>query len=210
MLTAFERRACELLSTGKLVVDENGAKQTITYGFDTVKNVIDFTGWNDPTHDIVADLIALRTRSNNKIVRQIYSTKIMGYVLANAKLNKIAENTNVYVTEDWAKTYIQNTVGIEIIVDDRTFKESHNSEVEHRFFKEDTIISLTTRGTVGKTFMTSTPTEDANSTDYKYGFVAVHQWKSDDPYTSWTKAEGVGLPVIVDINNTLYLSKISA
>lgn len=210
VLTGFERRACELLSTGKLVIKENGADFPVDFNFDTANNKIDFTDWSDPTHDIVADIITLRKASKNKIVRQIVSTKIMGYILANTKLNKIAENTNVYVTEDWAKAYIQNQTGIEMIVDDRTFKESHNSTVEHRFFDEDTVISLTTRGAVGKTFMTSTPTEDANATDSKYGYVAVHQWRSDDPYTSWTKAEGVGLPVIKDINKTLYLSKITA
>jgi hypothetical protein len=58
--------------------------------------------------------------------------------------------------------------------------------------------------------MTSTPTEDAAKTDASYGYVAVHQWVSDDPYTSWTKAEGVGIPVFTDINNTLYLSEITA
>ena len=72
------------------------------------------------------------------------------------------------------------------------------------------MISLTTRGEVGRTFMGATPTEDANKTDATYGFVAVHQWVDNDPYTSWTKAEGVGLPVIADINNTLFLSKITA
>ena len=210
VLTAFERRACELLSTGKVVVDENGAKVTIDFGFDLATNKIDFTGWSDPTHDIIGDIITLRTTSKNKIVRQIVSSKIMGYILANEKLNKIAENTNVYVTIDWAKTYIQNLTGIEMIVDDRTFKDSYASNVEHRFFDENTVISLTSRGAIGKTFMTSTPTEDANATDYKYGNVAVHQWRTDDPYTSWTKAEGCGLPVIQDINNTLYISKITA
>ncbi len=210
VLVAFERRACELLSTGKVVVDENGAKATIDFGFDFANNKIDFTGWSSPTHDILGDLIALRKASKNKIVRQIVSSTIMGYILSNEKLNKFAENANVLATEDWAKTYIQNNVGIEMIVDDRTFKDSYASQTEHRFFDEFTVVSLTSRGVIGKTFMTSTPTEDANATDYKYGNVAVHQWRTDDPYTSWTKAEGVGLPVIKDINKTLYISKITA
>lgn len=209
VLTAFERRACEVLSTGKLVINENGAVRTVDYKLAS-ENKIDFTAWSTPSHDIIADMAALKVASKNKIVRQIISSKVLGYMLANEKLNAFATAQLKPMTQDYVTNYISNALGIEIIVDDRTFKTSYNGGKEYRFFDEDTIISLTTRGEVGKTFMTSTPTEDAGKTDAKYGFVAVHQWTTDDPYTSWTKAEGVGFPVIANINNTLYLSKITA
>ena len=209
VLTAFERRACEALSTGKCVVDENGAKFPVDYKL-SADNKIDFSGWSSPTHDIVADMAALKVASKNKIVRQIVSSKLLGYMLANEKLNAFANTQMLPMTQDFVTNYISNALGIEVIVDDRTYKTAYNGGKEYRFFDEDTVISLTTRGEVGKTFMTSTPTEDAGKTDTTYGFVAVHQWTSDDPYTSWTKAEGCGLPVFADINNTLYLSKITA
>lgn len=209
VLTAFERRACEALSTGKCVVDENGAKVTVDYKL-SADNKIPMSGWSTPSHDIVADLAALKVASKNKIVRQIVSSKILGYMLANDKLNAFANTQMLPMTQDFVTNYISNALGIEVIVDDRTYKTAYNGGTEYRFFDEDTVISLTTRGEVGKTFMTSTPTEDAGKTDTTYGFVAVHQWTSNDPYTSWTKAEGVGLPVFSDINNTLYLSKITA
>lgn len=208
VLTAFERRACEALSTGKCVVSENGATKTIDYKLDAA-NKISFSGWATASHDIVADLAALKVASNNKIVRQIISSKVLGYMLANEKLNKFAVAQMMPMTQDYVTNYISNALGIEIIVDDRTFKTAYNGGKEYRFFDEDTVISLTTRGEVGKTFMTSTPTEDAGKVDASYGFVAVHQWVDNDPYTSWTKAEGVGLPVFTDINNTLYLSEIT-
>lgn len=208
VLTAFERRACELLSTGKITIDENGAKRIVDYKLDN-DNKVDFTGWNDPKHDIFADLAALKVKSKNKIVRMIISSKIMGYILTNKALIDFATKSLELVTEDYAKRFISAKLGIDIVVDDRTFKKSYNDSTEYRFFDEMTVVSLTTRGEVGKTFMTSTPTEDAGKTNSTYGFVAVHQWTTDDPYTSWTKAEGVGLPVIADINNTLYLSKIT-
>ena len=209
VLTAFERRACEALSTGKCVVDENGAKVTVDFRL-SADNKIDFSGWATPAHDIVADMAALKVASKNKIVRQIVSSKILGYMLANEKLNAFAVAKQMPMTQDFVTNYISTALGVEVIVDDRTYKTAYNGGKEYRFFDEDTVISLTTRGEVGKTFMTSTPTEDAGKTDANYGFVAVHQWTSDDPYTSWTKAEGCGLPVFADINNTLYLSKITA
>ena len=210
VLTGFERRACELLSTGKIVIDENGAKKTVNYHL-SAKNSIPVSGWATPTHDIMADIVAVKKASGNKIVRAIVSGKIMGYIMANEKLNAFATNANEYVTEDFAKNFLLNKFGVEFIVDDRTYKTDYVGGKEYRFFEEDTISWLTTRGVIGKTFMTSTPTEDANETDAKYRFVAVDAWMEDhDPHITWTMAEGIGLPVIADINNTLYLSKVTA
>lgn len=208
VLTAFERRACEALSTAKLVIDENGATRTVDYHLSD-DNKIDFNSWSNPSHDIFADLAKLRMASKNKIVRQIMSSKVFGYLMTNEKILAYAEKLAVPVTDALVKSYVSTTLGVEIIVDDRTYKTSYHDSKEYRFFDEMTIISLTTRGEVGKTFVTSTPMEDANE-GREYGYVAVDQWKTKDPYTSWTKAEGVGLPVIVDINNTLYLSKVTA
>ena len=209
VLTAFERRACEVLSTAKISISENGANYIVDYKLSN-DNKVDFNGWATPTHDIIADLASLKNASKNKIVRQIISTKLLGYMLANEKLISFATAQNLPMTQDFVTNYISTALGIEIIVDDRTFKTAYNGGKEYRFFPEDVVISLTTRGEVGRTFMTSTPTEDASKVDATYGFVAVHQWTTDDPYTSWTKAEGVGLPVIADINNTLYLSTVTA
>lgn len=210
VLTAFERRACEALSTAKLSIDENGAKRTVDYKLSD-DNKIDFSDWGTASHDIVADLAKLKATSKNKIVRQIISTKILNYMMANEKLNAFATAQLLPMTQDYVTNYISTVLGIELIVDDRTYKLSHLDKQEYRFFDEDTIISLTTRGEVGKTFMTSTPAEDADASNRSYGYVSVSQWKDvGEPWTSWTEAEGVGLPVFADINNTLYLSKVSA
>ena len=215
VLTRFEKMACEALGTAKITVDENGAKRTVDYKLNA-KNKVDFNAWNDPAHDIIADLATLKRASKNKIVRQIMSSKLMGYVMSNTKLNQFATAQLLPMTEDYAKNYIKTALGIEIVVDDRTYKTSYlnangtTNTTEYRFFPEDVVISLTTTGTVGQTLMTSTPAEDANVNGSKYGFVAVTQWKQvGDPWTSWTEAEGVGLPVFADINNTLYLSKVT-
>ena len=209
VLTAFERRACELLSTGKIVINENGAVRNVDYHFADA-NTINVTGWSTPSHDIIGDYAALKTASKGRIVRQIMSTKVLGYIMANERMNAFATASLQPMTEQFAKNYFLNNFGIEIIVDDRTYRTSYQGGKEYRFFDEDTIVSLTTRGEVGKTFMTTTPTEDAGIADKEYGFVAVNQWTTPDPCTSWTKAEGVGLPVIADINNTLFLTKVTA
>ena len=210
VLTGFERWACQLLSTGKITIKENGADKVVDYKL-SANNSIAVSGWATPSHDILADLVAVKKASGNKIVRAIVSGKVMGYIMANEKLNAFATNANEYVTEDFAKNFLLNKFGVEFIVDDRTYKTDYINGKEARFFEEDTVIWLTSRGVIGRTFMTSTPTEDANETDAKYGFVAVDAWMEDhDPHITWAMAEGVGLPVIADINNTLYLSKVTA
>ena len=213
VLVGFERRACELLSTGKIVINENDAKSEVVMGFNETTNKTAFTGWADPTHDIVGDLVALNRMAGNKIKRLILSPERMANILNNDKLNTIASNdvNQGYLTEDYAINFIKRVSKIsDIHVDDRTFKLSYKDKKTYRYFPQNTLVALTSDGVVGQTLMTSTPIEDAGTVDSTYGFVAVSQWTTEDPCTSWTKAEGVGFPVIVDINNTLYLSKITA
>lgn len=212
VLVGFERRACELLSTGKVEINENGAVKTVTMGFNESTNKVAFTGWADPTHDIVGDIVALNKKAKGKIRRLILSPERMANILNNNKLNSIAaaDVNQGYLTEDYAINFIKRIAKIEDIkVDDRTFKLSYKDNTEYRYFPQNTVVALTSVGTVGQTLMTSTPIEDGNTVDGKYGFVAVSQWKSEDPVTSWTKAEGVGLPIIPDINNVLYLATIA-
>ena len=213
VLTGFERRACELLSTGMNVINENGAERTIDHHL-SEDNKVDFTSWSDPDHDIIADILALQEAADNKIVRFITSKKIVKYILNNNKLKALAaaDPNQGYLTQKYAFDYIKRIAMIEDIkVDDRTFKLSHKDTTEYRFFDEDTIISLTTMDTIGKTFMTSTPAEDANADDAMYGYVSVSQWKDvGEPWTSWTEAEGLGLSVIRNINDTLFISKVTA
>lgn len=212
VLVGFERRACELLSTGKVEINENGAVKTVTMGFNENTNKVAFTGWADPTHDIVGDIVALNKKAKGKIRRLILSPERMANIVNNNKLNSIAaaDVNQGYLTEDYAINFIKRIAKIEDIkVDDRTFKLSYKDNKEYRYFPQNTVVALTSVGTVGQTLMTSTPIEDGNTVDGKYGFVAVSQWKTEDPVTSWTKAEGVGLPVIPDINNVLYLATIA-
>lgn len=212
VLVGFERRACELLSTGKVEINENGAVKSITMGFNEETNKVAFTGWADPTHDIVGDLVALSKKAKGKIRRLILSPERMANILNNNKLNTIAaaDVNQGYLTEDYAINFIKRVGKFEDVkVDDRTFKLSYKDNKEYRYFPQNTVVALTSVGTVGQTLMTSTPIEDGNTVDGKYGFVAVSQWKTEDPVTSWTKAEGVGLPVIPDINNVLYLATIA-
>lgn len=208
VLTRFEVAAVEALATAKMTVDENNAKVTVDYKLpDNHKLVV--SGWADPDHDILGDLVKIRKNSKNKIVRAFTSDKVMGYILGNNKLGEIAGKQGVYVTEDFAKKYIMDFFGIEIIIIEETYKKSAKDGVdkELRMFPEDTITFVTTKEVLGRTFVTTSPEEDYGIAQRTNGFVTVTQWYSEDPAGVWTKASAIGLPAFRNINQ-IYICKV--
>ena len=137
-------------------------------------------------------------------------TNVLSLLYSRNSLSLYLTEVNKFPMLDADQEYMLANFDIDFIVDDRTFKFKHSDTKQYRFFPEDTVIALTTRGEVGTTFMTSTPTEDFNETNAKYGFIAVDQYVDNDPKALWTLAEGLGLSVIPNINQTLYISKITA
>lgn len=210
VLTRFEAFACEALATGKINIEENEVKKVVDYKLPDDHRLV-VSGWADASHDILADIVKIRKNSKNKIVRAITSDKIIGYILGNSKLAEIAGKAGVYVTEDWALNYINNTFGIEFITNEETYKLSakDGKNKEKRMFDEDTISFVTTKGTLGKTFMTSTPEEDYGLAESTNGYVAIYQEKTGNPAGIWTMASGVGLPAFSDVKQ-VYICKVKA
>lgn len=193
VLTRLEVMACELISTGQITVKENNVNKTVTFGLPNTHRIA-ITGWNAPTHNILGDIVSIKKASKNKIVRALLSDKMMGYILANEGIQNVASNANEYPTEDWAKTFFNNKFGIEFVVVDGEYKLNALDNTTYKLFDEDTITWLTTKGTLGNTFMTSTPDQDAGMVVKTNGFVTVDQWASNDPKTIWTMASAVGMP----------------
>lgn len=210
VITRFEVAACEALATAKMTVNENNAKVTVDYKLPEDHKLV-VSGWSNASHDILADLVAIRKNSKNKIVRAFTSDKVMGYILGNAKLGEIAAKQGVYVTEDFAKRYIMDFFGIEFITIEETYKLSaqDGKDKELRAFPEDTISFVTTKETLGNTYVTSSPEEDYGIAQRTTGFVSVTQWYSEDPAGVWTKASAIGLPVFRNIKQ-LYVCKVKA
>lgn len=207
VLTRFEVMADEALCTGKLHIVENNANIDVDYGL-PAKHRLTVQNWSNSATDILGDLVKIKKASKNKIVRALVSDKVMGYILGNATLGNIASKQGEYLTEEFAKSYIQSKFGIEFIVVGGTYKLKHQSETEYNFFDEDVIVFLTTNGEVGKLFVTTTPEEDVNMGAVRTnGFVAVSQWIGTDPVTVWTKASAVGFPAFRNIKQ-LYICSV--
>lgn len=198
VLTRFEAMADEALCTGKLEINENNAQYSVDYQL-PAEHRLTVTGWDNAAHDILGDLVKIRKVSKNKIVRAYTSDKVMGYILGNTALQTIAGKQNVFATEEWARNYIASVIGIDFVVVGGTYKLSAQDTTEYNFFKDDVITFATTDGTLGNTFVTSSPEEDYGIADRTEGFVSVTQEVKFDPAGIWTKASAIAFPAFSDI-----------
>lgn len=205
VLTRLEVMACELISTGEITIKENNVNKTVTFGLPQTHKIA-ITGWNAPTHNILGDIVSIKNASKNKIVRALLSDKMMGFILANEGIQKVASNANEYPTQEWARSFFNNKFGIEFVVVDGEYKLNALDNTTYKFFDENTITWLTTTGTLGNTFMTNTPDQDFGMVAKTNGFVTVDQWTDNDPKTVWTMASAIGMPCPKDIKQ-FYISK---
>ena len=215
VLTRAEVATMELLSTGKITVDENNVKLTVDYRL-PANNKVNFSDWSNPDHDIIGDiktLIATAKAKGIKFVRAITSAKVMGYITDNNAIMGYWDNKADIMTDEAVMRWLGSQFGIEFVLNDEVYKESANSTATHRFFKEDVITFVNTRSALGEGLYGVTP-EELELNDGKYEFkeemlVALTQWKSADPVAVWTKASALYVPVIKDING-MYIATIGA
>ena len=197
----------ELLSTGRLVIKENGVETVVDYGFSD-DNRIGLTGWSNPSHDILGDLekIANKAKSKGfKVARAITSGKIVNHLVANEGIRAFWNGKVVPVTESGVLDFIKQNYGIEFVANDEVYKTSANSTELKRFFDENAICFLGTRGALGNGLFGVTP-EELKLKDTKMNekmLCTLTMWESEDPATTWTRASGMYLPVIKNINHML-------
>lgn len=208
VLTRFEAMADEALCTGKLAIEENNVSKEVDYRLpDTHKLTV--SSWANANHDILGDLVKIKNVSKGKIVRAYTSDKVMGYILGNGALADIASKQGTFVTEAWARNYIASVIGIDFVVVGGTYKLSAKDDTEYNFFKDDVITFATTDGTLGNTFVTTSPEEDYGIAQRTNGFVSVTQWVTTDPAGVWTKASAIAFPAFRNIKQ-IYICQVNA
>lgn len=195
VLTRFEVMGMELIATGKIVIKENGYETIIDYEVPDA-NKMTFTEWEKPEHSILADIVTAKRTSKNKIKRLVINDTVLGYMLNNTEIKNICGSYSPiqFLTEEWLKNYVLNTLGIALTVVSGTYKLNALDDTEYKFMPNDKIAFLGTADVVGSTFVTSTPEEDYGIAAQTTGFVAVTQYKTTDPAGIWTKASAIALP----------------
>lgn len=214
VLTRIELFRMQLLSEGKIVINENNYKTTVDFGYDTTHND-NFTNWSDPKANIIADLDAIKSKAKKKgytITRALTSDKIIGYLCANEGLTTIINKGGQIATRERVINFIYENFGIQFDTNDELYKESAKSKTTHRFYPENKITFIAGNEILGNTIYGVTPEELSltKSADVTMnGYVAVTQWDTPDPVATWTKASAMCLPAMNDIDR-LFIVTVTA
>ena len=211
VLTRAELANNQVLSTGKLEINENNFKTVVDYGYPTSNNV-SFSGWANPAHDIVADLNSVKDKASKlgkTITRALTSSKIVGYMVANEGIKAFFEKSGNLVTTNRVLQWVYDNFGIAFEVNDDVYKLSANDTTTHRFYPENKITFFGGNGALGKGLYGVTPEElGLNNGVATRGNVTITQWETPDPVATWTKATALYLPVVSDIEG-LFIATVS-
>lgn len=200
-----ERMRMQLLSTGTIVMAQNGVEYSYDYGLASDQKYTPGTKWDQTTSTPIDDIIAMQDIIENKGYerprRAITSRKVMRALMKNEGIKNaiyVMGNGKVQLTEDNVRAYLQEQTNVTIAVYDKTYMG--DDEKAKRYLPEDLFI-LIPEGELGNTWFGTTPEEadlmsgvtSAEVTIVDTG-VAVTTTKTTDPVSVDTKVSQVVLP----------------
>lgn len=203
----FERMRMQLLSDGKISIkgkDVNGVEKALDYdyGLDEAQKVS--TDWSQPNADILGDIIKwmddAEGRNGARPTRAICNSSTFAYIVKNEAIRSAIKGIlpEVPITREKVKRYIQEELELTIEIYSKKYKSE--AGVVTNYFK-DNIFTLLPAGTLGNTWMGTTPEEsdlmngatDAEVTIVRQG-VAITTTKETDPVNVKTKVSVITLP----------------
>ena len=212
VLTRVELANMQVLSTGKLTIEENNIKTEIDYELKAAHRVT-FGDWTDKTYSIIGDIkkvVKLAKTEGRVIRRAVTSSAIISLMVENEEIIDTLASLNKLSTEKNVLELLLEQFNIDFVANDDVYKLEGGDEAVHRFFPEDTI-SFFGDGEFGKGIFAPTPDEvqqvkGYNNADIR-GFVYLKAWAEEDPAITWTMGSAVYLPLPLDIND-LFIAKV--
>lgn len=199
-----ERMRMQLISTGTIVMAENGVEYSYDYGLASDQKYTPTTKWDQtnstPADDIIAMQDVIEQKGYERPRRAVTSRKIMRNLMKNEGIKNaiyVMGNGKVTLTEDNVRAYLQEQTGVTIAVYEKSYLD--NGKVK-RYLPEDLFILLP-EGELGNTWFGTTPEEAdlmsgataAEVTIVDTG-VAITTTKTTDPVSVDTKVSQVCLP----------------
>ena len=201
VLTRAEVATMEVLGTGHATYKENNVSLDVNYGVKTAN----FTEtWTSASADILGEIetaIAERASRGYTTERAITSSKVISYMLKNTAIKSFWANKAEPLTQTRLISWIRDNYGVELVVNDATYKTALSDATAKRFYPENAITFLATRTTVGQGMFGYTPEELSLPETSEKNFVTVTQWYTEDPVAVWTKASALYVPVLKDSNS---------
>lgn len=147
-----------VLTTGQLVVNENGVKFTVDYGVPAEQRFIPTTLWNDPAADPIQDMLAWREELSFQPDGAIVSRRILQAVLRNANV-RTAIFGEGFATRSVAprqlNAYLAELELPIFVVDDDKYRDLQ--KVERKFWPDNRMVWVGRN--IGRTVMG--PTEES-------------------------------------------------
>ena len=202
---ARERMRMQLISTGTIVMANNGQEYSYDYGMAEDQKFTAKTKWDAEGADPLADVQAMQDVIENKGYarprRAITSRAVIRALMKNAGIKEaiyVMSNGKVTLTEANVLAYFKDNANLSIAVYDKSYLDENG--VAQRYIPEDLFI-LIPEGQLGNTWFGTTPEEadlrsgatDAEVTIVDTG-VAVTTTKTTDPVSVDTKVSQVVMP----------------
>lgn len=209
-----EKMAMQLISTGKIAIDNNGVKLDYDYNLARKQKVKYSTAWSDTENSTpIQDMIdwADDFHSNFYVTLKfaVMNTKTFNYIKKSKSIRAIlypnATNTTAQlVTPAQVKDLIATQVGITILINDGVYATEVGGSVKP-FFPDDTVSFLpdgAINGGIGNMIMGTTPEEIDLMANPKFSAntaivdtaVAVYTRTIDHPVNVETIVSQIALP----------------
>lgn len=218
----------ELLSTGKITINENNLNLTVDYGVpdDQIKYTIDFS--DNASSDVPTQLQAIIDAATDKgvTINGMFTSKaVLTKFRKNAAIQKAingAIGAGALVKNSALSDYLNEEFGIgTIITNDLTYGASASFDSEgrpaittQRYYPLDKITFFATNpgGKLGTGLWGDPPEVDAanfysvSAESSVSPYVYVMQWMESDPAVLWTKASALFIPVLYNPNSLFIAS----
>ena len=207
VIAKAEKLKIDVLTTGKIVLNENNVSMTIDYGVPAGnKKSYD---WGSPDHDILGDIQEMVDTADTTIAKAVTSRMVVRYMQKNkgiqAAINS-ALGVGTFIGEAQLNELMQRMFGFSIEIDEdryavATISSGAVTRTAAKFFPDGKFVLVPE---IGVGLWGPTPEEleygpytDKNSKQ----FVTLTQWKTPDPVAVWSKATGLVIPFLPSINN---------
>lgn len=199
-----EKMRMQLLSTGTIVMANNGQEYNYDYQLPGTHKVTPSTNWDsadaDPIGDITAWQDVIENEGYGRPTRAITSRKILRNLMKNTNIKNavyVFSQGKVALNENALRSYIADQTGVTIEVYEKKYKSLDGTIT--RFIAEDLFI-LIPDGELGNTYFGTTPEEAdlMSSQAAKVAIVdtgvAVTTSEQVDPVEVTTKVSQVTMP----------------
>ncbi|WJY27469.1 major capsid protein [Sporosarcina trichiuri] len=201
----IEAMRMEVLSTGKVTLDENGLDMVVDYGVPAAnKEALSGTGlWTAETADPIEDLMRWADSLSARPTRALTSTAVLSALLRHPKIvgALFGRDSMRVATRNDLNAFMQQHDLPTIAVYDAQYRkqEKNGTYTKHRYLPKNSFVMFGD-GQLGETLYGPTPEEnrlvrDPAVQEQQIGKVLAMVYEENlDPVSTWTKAVATAMP----------------